>query len=306
MNLPLKIPSLFKTRKKIGLALSGGGCKAFFGLGVGCVLMEAGMPITAIAGTSAGSAMALSLMSGSSEAVLRYFYAITLRNPSNFYLSRLFRGRRPFPHETMYRRAVATYTDIEKLQKSRIRLAINAILVPLHKYPPEDMMKKIQLISRIMGSLREENKLAEKGIYRPVMAQTALAMGLEEVVFRNEDITSKKKAADIILASSSVPPLVSFQKVDGQYYLDGGIVHNLPIIHIEDADLIVAVYYEGLTRRAVELSGAEFGRTIIYVHPDSRLPITTWDYANPHGVVQAYEMGRRAGEKTLKLLYNII
>jgi len=293
-------------RPRIGLALSGGGCKAFFGLGVGCVLQEAGIPIDELAGTSAGSAMALTLMSGSAEKVLRYFYAITLRNKSNFHFSRLFRGRRPFPHEGMYRRAITTYMDYEKLRKSRTRVSINALLLPPEKYPPEENWKRLQLYSRMVRAFREEIVQAKRGMFYPVLAKAAIEAELEEVVFHNEDFTSPQRAEDIILASSSVPPLVSFQRIDGNYYLDGGILNNLPILHLEKSDLIVAVYYEKLTRLHAELTGIEEGRTIIYVHPDENLPITTWDYANPNGILQAYEMGRRAGEKTLKVLYNIM
>ncbi|MBI3394352.1 MAG: patatin-like phospholipase family protein [Spirochaetia bacterium] len=292
---------------RVGLALSGGGCKAFFGLGVGKVLLEAGIPITAISGTSAGSAMALSLVSGVADSVVSYFYAVTYRNRSNFYWSRLLRGKRPFPHERMYRRTIATYTDYEVVRKSHIKVAINTLLVPPERFPLDQPLRRFRLLAEVGQAFRDELKNAEKGIFKPLMPGVAMRAGLEEVIFRNEDFTSNRKAEDIILAASSAPPLVAFQRMDdGNYYLDGGITNNLPVTQLGEQDIVIAVYYEEMTRRFFELSGGEDGRTIVYIRPDTHLPITTWDYANPTGVRQAYEMGRRAGEKALPLLSKIL
>lgn len=252
--------------------------------------------------------MALSLISGVTDNLVSYFYAVTFRNKANFYPGRMLLGRRPFPHERMYRRTIATYVDHRKILESDINVAINTLLVPPERFPHNNRLAHIRLMSRVLKAFRDELVNAEKGIYRPLMPRVAAEEGLVEVVFRNEDFTSDKKAEDIILASSSVPPLVSRQKLDdGNYYLDGGITHNLPVIQLGDkVDLVIAVYYDEMTRRFFELSGGENGRTIVYIRPDKRLPITTWDYANPKGVQQAYEMGRRAGESALPLLYRLV
>jgi NTE family protein len=53
-------------RKRIGLALSGGGARGFAHLGVVKVLCEHGIPIDAIAGTSAGSIVGAALAAGMS------------------------------------------------------------------------------------------------------------------------------------------------------------------------------------------------------------------------------------------------
>jgi len=75
-------------RPRISLALAGGGCKAFFSLGVGKVLLDAGLPIHCISGTSAGSAMAMGLIGGFADDIVRFFCQITHRNRANFYWSR--------------------------------------------------------------------------------------------------------------------------------------------------------------------------------------------------------------------------
>ena len=294
-------------KPRIGLVLSGGGCKAFFGLGVGEALLEAGVPIKAIAGTSAGSAMAFSLISRSTEAVVRYFYAITLRNPANFHWKRLLLGKRPFPHERMYRRALASYIDFDRFMKSDIEVAVNTLRLPPEIYPTDDHIKRARLLARLIQVFRNDNRNEEKGIFTQLMPKFAEDAGLQEVVFRRKDFDSRQKIVDVVLASSSTPPMVSFQRLnDGHYYLDGGIIDNLPVKHLQDCDLIIAVYYEDWSRRQLELSGADAGHTLVYVRPDKEMPITTWDYASPNGVREAYQMGIKAGEKTLNLLQNIL
>lgn len=287
-------------KPRIGLTLAGGGCKAFFGLGVGKVLMEAGIKFHAVSGTSAGSAMAMSLISGQVENLVEYFYAITSRNRRNFYWSRLLLGRQPFPHERMYRSAILTYVDPERILKSKVKLAFNAMRVPPGLFPPDNAFRRYRLVTEIIGAYRNEIKFAEQGMFRPFLAQAGRRNGLEEVVFTEQDLHSRDHALQIVLASSCVPPLVSYQKLpDGFNYLDGGIENNLPITHLPDCDLYITVYYEEISRRLMEQAGHDRGKNIYYIAPAGELPITTWDYANPKGVRECYEYGRRAGERAL-------
>ncbi len=295
--------------RRVSLALAGGGCKAFFALGVGQVLLRAGLPVRRISGTSAGSAMAMALISGTAEEVVRYFCAITLRNRSNFYWSRLILGKRPWPHERMYRSAVAGYTDFDRVRASKIELAVNALRVPPELYPPERRLQRYRLVTRVIRAYRRELQLAAQGIYRPCMRPLAEEEGLEETVFSKDHLTTPRHVEDVVLAASSVPPLVRFQKLDdGNYYLDGGITNNLPISLLPREDLIVGVYYDDahMTRHFYERTGDDAGRDIVYICPERDLPIDVWDYSNAQGVRETFEMGKRAGERALKKIRDLL
>ncbi len=295
------------TGPRAALCLSGGGCKAFFALGVGKVLIEGGVPVRVISGTSAGSAMAMALLAGHADDVVRYFYSITLRNESNFYWSRLFRGRRPFPHERMYRSTLSTFMDLERLKNSPIDLAINALLVPRELYRPEARLRRARLLFEVMAAYRREMKFAEQGVFRPFLRDVARAWKLEETVFWKSDLATARRAEDVVLASSSAPPIVRFQRIDdGNYYLDGGIYNNLPVSILPPSDLVIAVYYEEITRRLLELSGDDVGREMFYIAPPQPLPITSFDYANAKGVRETYEIGLRAGEQALRRVLRLI
>lgn len=307
MNRLRRIVSRITGRRRIGLALSGGGCKAFFGLGVGQTLLEAGYAPVATAGTSAGSAMAFTLASNRSEQVVRYFASITRRNPSNFHWKKLLRGHRPFPHERMYRATIASYIDLHALQEGPNQVFVTALRLPPRLYPPNDRLRRLRLVTRLIAEARRDASSVSRGVYHQVLPRFAREAGLEDVVFDRRHFTSRRAIEDIILASSSIPPLVKFQQLeDGCYYLDGGLTRNLPVAALPECDLIVAVYYEEWSRAQLELAGEERGRTIVYVRPDARLPITTWDYANPVGVRSAYDMGRKAGEATVKMLRSLV
>ena len=307
MGLIGNVIARFSRRHRIGLALSGGGCKAFFGLGVGQTLVEAGFEPGATAGTSAGSAMAFALAVNRSDQVVRYFSSITRRNPSNFHWRALLRGRRPFPHERMYRSTIASYVDVAALQHSSNHVYVTALRLPPLLYPPNDRLRRLRLLTRMAAAVRRDMLSVSQGVYRQVLPEFARQAGLEEVIFDRSHFVSRRAIEDVILASSSVPPFVQLQKLEDEcYYLDGGITRNLPVAALPDCRIVVAVYYEEWSRTQLELSGEERGRTVVYVRPDTRLPITTWDYANPSGVRTAYDMGRKAGERTARLLESLL
>ncbi len=300
--MALTLKRLFR-RSRVGLVIAGGGCKAFFGLGVATVLQRKGIKIRAISATSAGSAMALSLVSGVTEEVIDYFCSITFQNESNFYFSKLLSLKRPFPHEEMYRSTIANHINIEKIRKTDIQFFFNSLKVNEQLNPEANRAAYFKLIARLYNAYNREFKLFERdGKYEPLLRQIVEEVGLEEVVFTNKDLSSKKQIEDIILAASSAPPLVELQQMsDGHYYLDGGIYDNLPIVNLpDDIDVVIAVYYEPLTRFLYEHRKDERFEKTIFIKPPGKLPITTWDYTNPYGVRATYEMGKRAGEMALK------
>ncbi|MCR9144882.1 MAG: patatin-like phospholipase family protein [bacterium] len=296
-------------RPRVSIALAGGGCKAFFALGVGHILLHAGLPLRRISGTSAGSAMAMCLLSDSAEESVRYFCAITRRNSANFHWSRLLRGRRPWPHERMYRSTIMSYTDIDRVRRSPIELAVNALRVPAAYQGAANHWQRYHLMGRIIAAYNREYRYSAQGIYRPVMRAIAAEVGLEEHIFTKADLNSDRRAADIVLAASSIWPLLRFQEMeDGELYLDGGITNNLPISSLPREDLVVAVHYDDrrMTRYFYEQSGDDVGRSIHYISPERPLPIEAFDYANADGVRTAYEMGLQSGRAHLPRIRGLL
>ncbi|MBX7057197.1 MAG: patatin-like phospholipase family protein [Leptospirales bacterium] len=292
-------------KPRVALALSGGGCKAFFALGAGKVLIEGGAPVSIVSGTSAGAAMAMAVIAGLGDDIVNYFVQITRRNKANFYWTWLLRGKRPFPHERMYRSALAAYMDLDRLRSSPIGLRVNALLMPPELYVASGRWRLYRLIADIVAGYRKEMALARQGIYRNILREISQRAGLIEKVFTEQDLYSPARAENIVMASSSAPPIVRVQRLDdGHFYLDGGIFNNLPVSILPPATLTVAVFYEELARKQLEAQGDHLGRQMIYIAPGRPLPITSFDYANPEGVRQTYEMGLRAGERALREIHS--
>ena len=105
---------LWKNKEpSIGLAIAGGGCKAFFALGVAESFRREGFHFSAVSATSAGTAMGIAVINQKADEAVDYFCELTARNPSNFNLKRLLSGENPFPHEQMYRETIAKIIDIK-------------------------------------------------------------------------------------------------------------------------------------------------------------------------------------------------
>jgi predicted acylesterase/phospholipase RssA len=210
----------------------------------------------------------------------------------------------------MYRSTIASYTDFERVRAAPIELAVNALRVPALYRLRENYLQRYHLMVRIIAAYRRELRYAAQGIYRPCMRAIASQVGLVERIFTKADIGTPRSLEDIVLAASSIPPLLRFQRLaeDGNLYLDGGITNNLPVSSLPREDLIVAVHYDDrrMTRYFYEQTGDDVGRNIYYIAPDGKLPIETFDYANADGVRDAFEMGRRSGEAHLSKIETLL
>ncbi len=276
-------------KREISLALAGGGCKALFALGVGYMLRSWGIQIREISGVSAGSAAALMILSEKEEEGLEYFEELLKRNKRNFYVKRLVFGRRPFPHENMYRRTIRYSIDFEKIRKSGVKIFISAVKA----FPKLDNFKtywnKLSLIPTTMRAVILDEKDKERGIVPKRVKKIIDKWKLEEIIFTNEDIQTPEVAEQIILNSSSIPPVVSFQKTDRAYFLDGGLTNNLLLEYFSNKFKKIAVYYEENTL---------FGKTkevlqnVFFIRPPHKLPIKTFDYTDYIGARKTYELGK--------------
>lgn len=294
---------MFQKKKlpEIGLAIAGGGCKAFFALGVAEAFRRYGFSFSSISATSAGTAMGIAVVNNKADEAVDHFCELTARNPSNFNLKGWIAGEYPFPHESMYRESIAKLIDLPSIQQTNIQIAFNAMQFKVGNSPEEKKWQR-RLFFQLFTAYRKEQRAAIKGKYYPYMYDVAMQSALKEVVFTNKDFFDARGIEDIILAASSAPPIVSTQQKGDTIYLDGGIVDNLPVRLLPEEQLILAIYYQQSTRRITEFHNRHQGRNILWVHPDGKLPITVWDYTDPVGVRKTYELGIEAGKNHLKLI----
>lgn len=289
-----------KISTKVALAIAGGGCKALYALGIGYKLRTWGVNIQEISGVSAGAAAALMILSHNEEEAIEYFEQLLLRNKSNFYTSKLFQGKRPFPHESMYRRTIRHSIDFEKLKKTKVKIFISAVRAFPSKNNWEDYYNQMMLIPRTMQAVLLDDKDKERGIQGNRVKKIIQDWDLKEVIFTNKDIKHAVIAEQIVLISSSIPPIMSFQSINGEYYLDGGLINNLLLEYHNPKLKKIAIYYEATTLFGKK---EEVMQNTYFVKPENQLPIHTFDYTNAVGARAAYEMGKNDAEKQKDKLY---
>ncbi len=286
----LKLPSPYE----VNLAVAGGGCKAFYALGFGSKLREFGVRFKGMSGVSAGAAMILCILSETEEKSVEYIASLTRRNEKNFDLARIFRKQHPFPHENIYRRTIRYGLNFEKVRTSPVKIYIQAIqAIPKQKDKLGDFINKAKLISQTARAYILDEIDKEKGIESNRVQKIVEKWNLKEIIYTNEDLNDEKVLEQIILNSSSVPPVVEFQSDKEAYFLDGGLTNNLLLEVFPLQEKKIGIYYEKTTIIGKDPKVLE---NTLLIYPSRPLKITSFDYTNPEGLIDTFELGRKDAE----------
>ncbi|AVQ13955.1 Phospholipase, patatin family [Leptospira santarosai] len=276
--------------EEICFAIAGGGCKAFYGLGFGHEMKSWGLKFREVSGVSAGAAMVLCLICGDEEACVSFFENIVRKNSANFYFGRFFKGERMFPHEEIYRKTIRFGMDFQKIVGSGIKVFIHT----LRAIPKEDSLRNkfrlARLIAETAKAFLEDERDRRRGLITERMQRILRKWNMKEVLFTEKDFDDEKTVEQIILNSSSVPPVVSVQCHGKEYYFDGGLTNNLLLEVFPPDKKTIGVYYEPTTIVGKDPKLLE--RCYLQT-PSEPLPITSFDYTDPNGVRKAYELGKR-------------
>lgn len=281
---------MFAVGRKLeaSLALAGGGCKAFYALGFCREMREWGVRFSEISGVSAGAAMALCILSGTEDESVEYFEAIVARNPSNFRLTNIWRRERTFPHEEMYRRTIRAGMRWDKMKASGSKIFIHAVKA-LPKTQGLSKFRMARLISETARAFVLDDRDKTEGIPSNRIKAILQKWNMEDVTFTEKHFIDPNMVEQIIMNSSSIPPIVDFQSVGNEYYLDGGLTNNLLIEKFSPKSRKIGIYYEPNTIFGKNSSLLE---ETLLIRPSEPIPITSFDYTNPKGIRDTYNLGR--------------
>jgi predicted acylesterase/phospholipase RssA len=242
-----------------------------------------------IAGVSAGAATACLVHGNDSRTALAYYREALKDNRRNLYPSHLLRpGRRVFPHDTIYRAALA-------------RLLGGAHFARLKRDAPE-IRVQFARIPRWLGP-RSAVGLGlvayniEKYTRRPLHPTFGRRLGFTREVVRVQDCATEADLVSLIIASSCTPPFTPIEYRDGRPTIDGGLVDNVPIDAVDDDGSRTLVL---TTRRYPKHAPVFFRDNLVYVQPSVKVPVASWDYTSPALYQQTYDLGRRDGEAFLR------
>lgn len=269
------------------VVLAGGGNRCWWQAGMWEVLASEGLAPKRVAGVSAGAATACMLLADKTQESLAYYSRITAQNPRNLYPERLLRGERAFPHAQMYRDALLTLLDAQALAVLRDK---PPIFVQVARLPPWFGARSGVLAGILAYQF-------DKKVRRLLHPRAGRGLGFQPEVFVVQDCPTPEALADLILASSCTPPFTPVMRLHGRLVLDGGMVDNVPVgaLPEQSRDGVTLVL---LTRR--------YPRTLphspqrLYLQPSRRVPVSGWDYTNPHGIRAAYDLGRSDAAELLE------
>jgi predicted acylesterase/phospholipase RssA len=298
-----QVPKKIKKPKEnfsVSIAFAGGGCKALYGMGFAYILRKKGFHIQEVSGVSAGAASALGVVSENEEEIIDYLAELTRRNKSNFQLLSLFQGSSPFPHENIYRRLIRHGINIEKVRNTNIKIKILAVKAfPKKQKRIADFWNKAKLITETTRAYLLDEIDKDRGLPCNRVSNIMDRWNMTEVIYTNKDVRSAEIVETIILNSSSIPPVISFQNHNSVYFLDGGLTNNLLIEKFSRNSKIIGIYYEDNTIYGKDKKLLE---KCFLVKPSRRIPISSFDYTNPDGVKECYELGKKDALSMLKII----
>lgn len=265
---------------------AGGGSRCMWQLGFWEGAEAAGLGLSETvdfaASASAGCAMATAAMLGRGREALALFQELTAKNPANIHWHNLKpgSGKPLLPHIAMYREALEMFLEPADLQRlAHKRLAF--LMARFPRYLPSSVGALVAF--SIYG--------LEKHLTGKLHPNWTRNLGFTPIVAGNHDVEEIGGLVDIVLASSCVPPVLPGKGYRGQRVLDGGIIDNVPAHLADGRDGRTLVLLSKKYKQALPEPGHR-----VYVQPSESIRIDKFDYANPEGLQEVYELGLRDGE----------
>ena len=264
------------------VVFAGGGNRCFWQAGFWSVAAPAlGIRPARVAAVSAGAAIACSVLADNFYLGFRHYKRALAANASNIHLRNLLGDRPLFPHGSMYRDTLLTSID----ERALTRLKRGPEISILVSRPPAWASPRVALLLGMIATSIDD--------WRGECVHTSAGsrIGFRPLFLSARDCPTPEALADLIIASSCVPPLTPQARHNGAALFDGGFFSNIPAQGVAGAQGETLVL---LTRRFARLP-AIAGRT--YVQPSQAIPVAAWDYTNVGAVQATFDLGRRDAER---------
>jgi NTE family protein len=206
-------------RPKVGLVLSGGGAKGLAHIGVLKVLEEAGVPIDYIGGTSMGSIIGgLYAIGYRSDELSRF---VTTMNWDSLLTDQIDRQNLSFEEKEENARYFVSFPIREK----RIGLPSGAI----------GGQNIYGLFNKMASPVYRERDFTKFPI--PFICVATDIEKAEATVLKSGYLPQAMRA------SMAIPTIFTPENIDGNMYVDGGVLSNFPVLEVKDmgADILIGV-----------------------------------------------------------------
>jgi predicted acylesterase/phospholipase RssA len=264
------------------LAFAGGGNRCWWQAGLVTHLQAQGAQLPAkLVGTSAGAAIAASLVTGSTMTALKACQRLYAANAQLFDWRGLRQLKFKFAHQTVYPAWLTAFVhegNFKTLQTSPSQLLV-AVTRPARALG-------------LMGSVAAGTLayLVDKKLIHNIHPALPRFLGLRQAFFALRDCATVQDAQATLRAAAAAPPFMSSVHLHGQWAFDGGYTDNAPIPQQtpdEKSSTLVL-----LTRHYPDkpaLFKAD-GRT--YWQPSRKVPVSKWDCRPGTTVTDAFALGQ--------------
>jgi len=272
------------------LVLAGGGNRCWWQAGALRHLMEQGMRLPAqLVGTSAGAAVAASILAEGADTALQACLRLYASNPRIFDWSSLSKLKLKFAHQHVYPAWVEAFLNeatFDTLRHSSSRLVV-ALTRPAR-------------FLGMRGSVAAGTVayLVDKYLWNSIHPRLPRLFGLRQDFMVLNDCSDIEMAQSLLIAAASAPPIMSARPVGGGPAIDGGYTDNAPIPPQSEQERSTTLVM--LTRHYPKLPPLFrwHGRT--YWQPSQRIPVSTWDCTSKTTVHEAYDLGAQDSIQALQ------
>lgn len=263
------------------LIMAGGGNRCWWQAGLVQALMQRGWALPRnITATSAGAAIATSLLTGTTESALFACKKLYSANAQLFDWNALMRLKVKFAHQHIYPAWLNSLMgdgDYAALQQSKSQLNV-AVTQPARWLGLTG--------SLITGSVAY---LLDKKIAHSIHPKLPKYLGLRQAFFSLNECDSAHEARNLLAAAAAAGPFMKAQKVAERWALDGGYIDNAPLPAQTPAEAKRTLVL--LTRHYPDLPQQFTFEQRQYWQPSRKIPVSTWDCRPSTTVDLAYELG---------------
>ncbi|WP_313374672.1 patatin-like phospholipase family protein [Chishuiella sp.] len=285
------------SRPKVGVVLSGGGAKGYAHVGALKVIEEAGIKIDYIGGTSMGAIIGGLYAAGySPDELEKIMHQLDI---SSLITQNKNRAEIPF-FDKSYKEKYILELPFDNFK----------LTIPNAFSKGQGPLDLLTYLFRPVHGIDNFNKLPTPFVCIATNIETG-----QEKVFHSGFLPR------VVLASAAYPTMLDPVSIDGQLYVDGGVVNNFPVKEVKDmgADIIIGVELgDGLLKRddlnsAIDILSQIMSMSIVkktdeqkkmvdvLIKPDLKnYSVTSFDDVEP-----IYKRGYEASEKVFPQLKEI-
>ena len=265
---------------------AGGGSRCFWQIGFWEGAKQAGVELQSsvkfVGSTSAGCAMATAAVLDRAHEALHLFKDLTARNPRNIHWDKVspLKPGTVLPHPRMYREALRAFVGPAELRT----LKRTSVHVLMSVYP--SWLKGTLGTAAAFFIYGVESLLRSDAIH-PSWPTKA---GFRPLVGRAADCRTPEEFVDMVLAASRIPPILPEGRFGDRRVLDGGFIEHIPVRLAQNQPGETLVLLSQRYERSLPKQDG-----VTWVQPSAPIKIDKFDYANPEGLQETFDLGLRDG-----------